>query len=67
MCRKFEQHKIMIDDLFIPLTVSIGIAVMDCKKDLTPDDMCRETDKGLYEAKETGRNKCVFRALCDED
>lgn len=63
LCRNFEQHKIIIDDVCIPLTVSIGIAVMDCQKNLTPDDMCREADKGLYEAKETGRNKCVFRNL----
>lgn len=60
ICRKFAQHKIVIEDIYIPLTVSIGAVVMDCKEDLTPDDMCREADKGLYEAKDTGRNKAVF-------
>ncbi len=42
----------------IPVTVSIGIAVLEEGRDLTTDDLINRADEAMYRAKHDGRN-CV--------
>ena len=65
ICRNFEKETITVEGQNIPLTVSIGAVIMNRNLDLTADQICIEADKCLYEAKETGRNKGIFRDLTD--
>ena len=41
-----------------PITISIGLA--DCRKNESAVDLIHRTDKALYRAKETGRNRTVI-------
>jgi len=50
-----------LEDLCIPLTVSIGIAYAE--PDLPLLKMLDSADKSLYQAKHTGRNKCIAKIL----
>jgi len=53
-----EQHCFVYQSARIPVTVSVGVAVST--RDTTgPEDLIREADAKLYEAKRTGRNKVV--------
>jgi diguanylate cyclase (GGDEF)-like protein/PAS domain S-box-containing protein len=46
----------------IPVTLSFGLSVYN-KKDLKTDDVIKQADQCLYEAKNSGRNKVVFKKL----
>ncbi len=56
--RSVEQHPFLYQSLRIPVTVSIGIAV-STQAMRSPEELIREADEKLYEAKRTGRNKVV--------
>lgn len=43
------------------ITTSIGISKYDFIEDKTIEDTINRTDKGLYEAKSTGRNKIIIK------
>ena len=43
----------------IPVTLSIGVALLDFQIHKTSDDVVRLADQNLYEAKRTGRNRVV--------
>ena len=47
--------------IVIPQKISIGAIVCPRPAEFTPYELSVEADKCLYEAKETGRNKTVFR------
>jgi diguanylate cyclase (GGDEF)-like protein len=50
-----------------PVTISVGVAAIR-SDDTMPDSIIERADKGLYEAKESGRNcvRCVdVRVLSD--
>ncbi|MFH1728000.1 MAG: GGDEF domain-containing protein [Pseudomonadota bacterium] len=57
-----DAHKFSFEDKEIPLTISLGIATLT-KEDKfpTPDDMIKEADKFLYQAKEAGRNRSEYK------
>lgn len=56
------QPTILNDDLIIELTVSIGIAEFDRRRDANQSAFFERADKALYTAKQTGRN----RIICSE-
>ncbi|MFN4286951.1 MAG: PleD family two-component system response regulator [Brevundimonas sp.] len=45
----------------LDVTISIGVAVSGDRND-TPEALLKRADEGLYEAKQTGRNRVVARA-----
>jgi len=50
----------------VPVTVSMGVTVSDCKRGLTIEDLLQQADEALYYAKQNGRD-CVraFSARTD--
>lgn len=56
---KVEKTFLNIDKETIHMTVSIGGSYFD-EKDKSIEDVLKRADKGLYEAKNSGRNKIVF-------
>jgi diguanylate cyclase (GGDEF)-like protein len=57
--RLVEEHSFEFDSMVIPLTVSIGSAVLNSSSD-TAKDLIAAADDQLYQAKRTGRNRvCV--------
>ncbi|MCG8668134.1 MAG: GGDEF domain-containing protein [Pseudomonadales bacterium] len=53
-----EEHKVKVDDKALSVTISMGIAMNDPKLITTVDELYKQADKALYEAKQSGRN-CV--------
>lgn len=47
----------------VTLTISLGAVTADRSDSITPDKLCLEADKCLYEAKEAGRNRGVYRKI----
>lgn len=45
------------------LTVTISVGISEYSKDLSFDEWYQNTDKGLYKAKESGRNKVVIQEI----
>lgn len=54
------EKPIVHEGVEIPVTISIGVAVFD-GNDETKEALLKRADEALYEAKETGRNKVVYR------
>lgn len=59
--RRVEAYRFVYEDVEIPLTISLGVAVVRNGQSLTTDDFIKEADKYLYRAKQSGRN----RTECD--
>jgi diguanylate cyclase (GGDEF)-like protein len=55
---KIEQSRFVFQGDNIPVTVSIGVAVLS-ESDKTALDLIRNADGKLYEAKRSGRNRVV--------
>lgn len=51
-----QDRPLVIDDQYITLTLSIGIALLD-SQDATPDSALGRSDAALYRAKKNGRNR----------
>lgn len=58
-----ENAIIPIGDIEIRSTVSIGIAVHEPSHFLSSDELYKQADQALYQAKETGRNKVVLHSI----
>ena len=56
---KIEKEVFVYDGNEIPVTLSFGLSVYN-KKGLKMDDVIKQADECLYEAKNSGRNKVVF-------
>jgi two-component system, cell cycle response regulator len=56
-----EAEKIIYRTTPIQITISIGIATFDTNNFETIEDFIRKADEHLYEAKQMGRNRTVFR------
>ncbi len=58
-----ESLNIPIETRFEPvhITVSVGVATMTAKRQVSVDDIMEAADQGLYKAKKTGRNRvCTY-------
>jgi diguanylate cyclase len=58
-----ESQETTYGDQKIKLTISAGFAVIDTNKTVTLDKMRETAADALLEAKQTGRNRCVIRAV----
>jgi len=47
---KWEQH-------LLPVTISLGVAVMDPRAQISAQELIKKADERLYEAKRGGRNR----------
>lgn len=56
--KMIEEHKFVIDDMEINITISIGVGIFE-GKEVTPENLIKEADKNLYKAKNSGRNKVI--------
>ncbi|MDO5577521.1 MAG: GGDEF domain-containing protein, partial [Fibrobacter sp.] len=52
---------LLVDDISVRITASIGIAIFENNSGVTPAAFVRLADRCLYEAKEKGRNTLVSR------
>lgn len=57
---KIEKEVFTYKDKKIPVTLSFGLSVYN-QKGLKTDDVIKQADQRLYEAKNSGRNKVVFK------
>lgn len=57
---KIEKETFVYQDKEIPVTLSFGLSVFN-QKSLEIDDVIKQADKCLYEAKNSGRNKVVLK------
>jgi len=55
-----EKHRYKFENRDIPITISIGVATLDstCQG---PEDLISMSDKALYDAKNSGRNRVCIR------
>ena len=56
--RSVQEHLFVYQSCRIPVTVSVGVAV-STRDTPGPEDLIREADEKLYEAKRSGRNRVV--------
>jgi two-component system, cell cycle response regulator len=54
------QTPVPIKEQAIPITISVGIAVVGPGDDLHPERLVHRADEAMYEAKNTGRNRVVL-------
>ncbi|MFP4139923.1 MAG: diguanylate cyclase [Phycisphaerae bacterium] len=54
------QTPVPIEEQAIPITISVGIAVVGPGDDLHPERLVHRADEAMYEAKNTGRNRVIL-------
>ena len=59
---KIESEVFVYQDREIPVTISFGLSVFN-RKGLKIDDVIKQADQCLYEAKDQGRNKVIFKKI----
>ena len=59
---KIESEVFVYQDREIPVTISFGLSVFN-RKGLKIDDVIKQADQCLYEAKDQGRNKVIFKEI----
>ena len=55
-----QQHTFVVDDRACRVTVSLGLAAKDDEGTPDIEDLFKEADRCLYQAKESGRNRTVI-------
>jgi two-component system, cell cycle response regulator len=55
-----ESLKMHYNDRPIAVTMSFGVASMEGDREVDVESLVKKADEALYEAKNTGRNKCCF-------
>jgi len=48
------------------VTVSVGAVSLKCQPEMKPDDVVRQVDELLYQAKSEGRNRVIFRGVNED-
>ncbi len=65
MCKSVADTPITIDSLSIPVSISCGVTKLDLDLEQTADEaallLLSNSDKAMYQAKEAGRNRVVFK------
>ncbi len=59
---KIESEVFVYQDKKIPVTISFGLSVYN-KKGLKIEDVVKQADQCLYEAKDSGRNKVIYKKI----
>ncbi len=54
-----EQHPTEFGGTSIPVTISVGCATLECCHQPTAESLVQRADGRLYQAKRSGRNRCV--------
>jgi two-component system, cell cycle response regulator len=54
-----EQHRFEYEGKTYPVTVSVGLATTSGDASLTPNELIRQADEKLFQAKDEGRNRVV--------
>ncbi len=62
---KIEKEVFIYQGTKIPVTLSFGLSVYN-KKGLKTDDVIKQADQCLYQAKNSGRNQVVFKKLSSD-
>jgi diguanylate cyclase (GGDEF)-like protein len=55
--QRVERHNFQYEGKSYPVTISVGVAVTTGDAALTPDDLIRQADEKMFEAKRQGRNR----------
>ncbi len=55
-----EKHLFQYEGKTFPVTISVGVATTNGDEALTPNELIRQADEKLYQAKNLGRNKVVM-------
>ena len=55
-----EKHHFLYEGKSFPVTISVGVATTNGDETLTPNELIRQADEKLYQAKNLGRNKVVM-------
>jgi len=62
---KIESEVFVYQDKKIPVTISFGLSVYN-KKGLKIEDVVKQADQCLYEAKDSGRNKVIYKKISSD-
>ena len=57
-----EQHQFIYEGKQFPITISVGVATTNGDETLTPNELIRQADENLFEAKHQGRNRVIASA-----
>ena len=61
--KSIESQKIVYQERSISITMSFGIASLESNRAIDVDGLIKMADEALYDAKNTGRNKCCHYKL----
>jgi diguanylate cyclase (GGDEF)-like protein/hemerythrin-like metal-binding protein/PAS domain S-box-containing protein len=64
---KASLHKVEVDDIEMQVTASLGVTFYDAGDDIDADQLLRQADQAMYQAKLSGKNRYyIFDAQKDE-
>jgi diguanylate cyclase (GGDEF)-like protein len=65
LCKLVSESPVVTPTGKVPVTISIGLAASDQFPGATAEDLMRAADAALYQAKHTGRARCVLASGTD--